>query len=110
MYDLTKRQFGNKYYGHTQKNDKVFCSFGGNKDQYILCGSEDLMIYLWDRNTSGLPRYQFKQHDKAIIGLDLINSSFLLSCDESFIKLWTSYDIDDVNINKNNNNLMETEK
>ena len=112
LYDLTKRQFGNKYYGHTQKNDKVICSFGGNKDQYILCGSEDLMIYLWNRDTSGLPRYQFKQHDKAIIGLGLINSSFILSCDESFIKLWTSYDIDDVNINKNknNNNLMEEEK
>ena len=111
LYDLTKRQFGNKYYGHFQKNDKVQCSFGGNKDQYILCGSEDLMIYLWDRDTSGLPRYQFSQHDKTIIGFGLINSSFVLSCDECFIKLWTSYDIDDVNINnKNNNNLMEQEK
>ena len=86
------------------------CSFGGNKDQYILCGSEDLMIYLWDRDTSGLPRYQFSQNDKAIIGFGLINSSFVLSCDECLIKLWTSYDIDDVNINKNDNNLMEQEK
>ena len=70
------------------------------------------MIYLWDRDISGLPRYQFKQHDKPIVGLGLINSSFVLSCDENYIKLWTSYDIDDVNLNKNKNdsNLMEQEK
>ena len=112
LYDLAKKEFSNKYYGHIQKNSGGLCCFGGNKDQYILCASEDLMIYLWDRDISGLPRYQFKQHDKPIVGLGLINSSFVLSCDENYIKLWTSYDIDDVNLNKNKNdsNLMEQEK
>ena len=111
LYDLEKRQFDKKYYGHIQKNDKIICTFGGNKDQYILCGSEDFMIYLWDRNISGLPKYQFKSHEKSIIGLGLINSSFLLSCDEGFVKIWTSYDIDDINFDKQNNkNLMEEEK
>jgi WD40 repeat protein len=112
LYDLAKKEFSNKYYGHIQKNSGGLCYFGGNKDQYILCASEDLMIYLWDRDISGLPRYQFKQHDKPIVGLGLINSSFVLSCDENYIKLWTSYDIDDVNLNKNKNdsNLMEQEK
>ena len=111
LYDLEKRQFDKKYYGHTQKNDKIICTFGGNKDQYILCGSEDFMIYLWDRNISGLPKYQFKSHEKSLIGLGLINSSFLLSCDEDMVKIWTSYDIDDINFDKQNkNNLMEEEK
>lgn len=110
LYDLTKRQFDKKYYGHNQKNNKVLCSFGGNKDQYILCGSEDFLIYLWDRNISGLPKYQFKGHDTKIIGLGLINPSFILSCDENNVKIWTSYDIDDVNLNKKNKNLMEEEK
>ena len=112
LYDLAKKEFSNKYYGHIQKKSGGLCCFGGNKDQYILCASEDLMIYLWDRDISGLPRYQFKQHDKPIVGLGLINSSFVLSCDENYIKLWTSYDIDDVNLNKNKNdsNLMEQEK
>ena len=111
LYDLTKRQYDKKYYGHIQKNNKVICTFGGNKDQYILCGSEDFMIYLWDRNISGLPKYQFKNHEKRIIGLGLINSSFILSCDEDMIKIWTSYDIDDINLDKQNkNNLMGEEK
>ena len=111
LYDLIERKFGQKYYGHIQKNFKSLCSFGGKTDQYILCASEDFLIYLWDRNISG-PKYQFKGHEQRIIGLSMINSSLILSCDENEIKIWTSYDIDDVNFNKENNDknkLMEIE-
>ena len=112
LYDLIERKFGQKYYGHIQKNFKSLCSFGGKTDQYILCASEDFLIYLWDRNISGLPKYQFKGQEQRIIGLSMINSSLILSCDENEIKIWTSYDIDDVNFNKENNDknkLMEIE-
>ena len=112
LYDLIERKFGQKYYGHIQKNFKSLCSFGGKTDQYILCANEDFLIYLWDRNISGLPKYQFKGHEQRIIGLSMINSSLILSCDENEIKIWTSYDIDDVNFNKENNDknkLMEIE-
>ena len=111
LYDLIERKFGQKYYGHIQKNFKSLCSFGGKTDQYILCASEDFLIYLWDRNISG-PKYQFKGHEQRIIGLSMVNSSLILSCDENEIKIWTSYDIDDVNFNKENNDknkLMEIE-
>ena len=112
LYDLIERKFGQKYYGYIQKNFKSLCSFGGKTDQYILCASEDFLIYLWDRNISGLPKYQFKGHEQRIIGLSMINSSLILSCDENEIKIWTSYDIDDVNFNKEHNDknkLMEIE-
>ena len=112
LYDLIERKFGQKYYGHIQKNFKSICSFGGKTDQYILCASEDFLIYLWDRNISGLPKYQFKGNEQRIIGLSMINSSLILSCDENEIKIWTSYDIDDVNFNKENSDnkkLMEIE-
>ena len=112
LYDLIERKFGQKYYGHIQKNFKSLCSFGGKTDQYILCANEDFLIYLWDRNISGLPKYQFKGHEQRIIGLSMVNSSLILSCDENEIKIWTSYDIDDVNFNKENNDknkLMEIE-
>ena len=111
LYDLIERKFGQKYYGHIQKNFKSLCSFGGKTDQYILCASEDFLVYLWDRNISG-PKYQFKGHEQRIIGLSMVNSSLILSCDENEIKIWTSYDIDDVNFNKENNDknkLMEIE-
>ena len=113
LYDLVKRQIDKKYYGHIQKNNKILCTFGGNRDQYILSSSEDSFIYLWDRNISGLPKYQFKEENKIIKGLGMINSSFILSCYQDEIKVWTSYDIDDVKLNKlndNNNNIIENKK
>jgi len=113
LYDLVKRQIDKKYYGHIQKNNKILCTFGGNRDQYILSTSEDSFIYLWDRNISGLPKYQFKEENKNIKGLGMINSSFILSCYQDEIKVWTSYDIDDVKLNKlndNNNNIIENKK
>ena len=112
LYNLTEKKFDKKYYGHFQNNLKNLCSFGGKAEQYILCSSEDLLIYLWDRNTSGLPKYQFRAHENRIIGLGMINSSLVLSCDENEVKIWTSYDIDDITFNKNknkDNNLMEEE-
>ena len=113
LYDLVKRQIDKKYYGHIQKNNKILCTFGGNRDQYILSTSEDSFIYLWDRNISGLPKYQFKEENKIIKGLGMINSSFILSCYQDEIKVWTSYDIDDVKLNKlndNNNIIIENKK
>ena len=113
LYNLVKRQIDKKYYGHIQKNNKILCTFGGNRDQYILSTSEDSFIYLWDRNISGLPKYQFKEENKIIKGLGMINSSFILSCYQDEIKVWTSYDIDDVKLNKlndNNNNIIENKK
>ena len=113
LYDLVKRQIDKKYYGHIQKNNKILCTFGGNRDQYILSTSEDSFIYLWDRSISGLPKYQFKEENKIIKGLGMINSSFILSCYQDEIKVWTSYDIDDVKLNKlndNNNNIIENKK
>ena len=112
LYNLTEKKFDKKYYGHFQNNLKNLCSFGGKAEQYILCSSEDLLIYLWDRKTSGLPKYQFRAHENRIIGLGMINSSLILSCDENEVKIWTSYDIDDITFNKNknkDNNLMEEE-
>ena len=113
LYDLIERKFDKKYYGHLQKNHKNLCSFGGLKDQYILSTSEDFLVYLWDRNISGLPKYQFKGPDKRIIGLSMINSSLILICEEDEIKIWTSYDIDDINFNRQNtenyNKLMDEE-
>ena len=110
LYNLNKKIFDKKYYGHTQKNNKTLCCFGGNRDQHILSSSEDSYIYLWDRNISGLPKYQFKEDDNIINGFCMVNSSFILSCNKDEIKLWTSYDIDDIKfktINDNQNQINE---
>ena len=100
LYNLALKKIEKKYYGHIQKNSEVKCAFGGDKDQYILSTSEDFIIYLWDRNISGLPKYQFKDHLNLINGVEMINSSVIVSSDDKSINFWTSYDIEDVKFNK----------
>ena len=101
LYNIEAKKIEKKYYGHIQKDKEIKCGFGGNKDQYILSASEDFIIYLWDRNISGLPKYQFKEHLNFINGIEMINSSVIVSIsDDKTIKFWTSYDIEDVKLNK----------
>ena len=100
LYNLSLKKIEKKYYGHIQKTSEVKCAFGGDKDQFILSTSEDFIIYLWDRNISGLPKYQFKEHLNLINGVEMINSSVIVSSDDKSINFWTSYDIEDVKFNK----------
>lgn len=100
LYNLSLKKIEKKYYGHIQKTSEVKCTFGGDKDQYILSTSEDFIIYLWDRNISGLPKYQFKEHLNLINSVEMINSSVIVSSDDRTIKFWASYDIEDVKFNK----------
>ena len=101
LYNLSQKKIEKKYYGHIQKEKEVRCCFGGDKDQYILSASEDFIIYLWDRNISGLPKYQFKDHLNYINGVEMLNSSTIVSVsDDETIKFWVSYDIEDVKFNK----------
>ena len=113
LYSLSQKKIEKKYYGHIQKSSEIKCSFGGDKDQYILSTSEDYIIYLWDRNISGLPKYQFKDNLNFVNGVEMINSSVIVSAnDDKTIKFWTSYDIEDVIFNRKiikNENLMKIE-
>lgn len=52
LYDLSSFQLINKYYGHTQEQYVIECSFSGKNDEYIVCGSEDACIYIWHRSNS----------------------------------------------------------
>ena len=112
---MEQKKIEKKYYGYVQKSTEVRCSFGGDKDQYVLSASEDCVIYLWDRNISGLPKYQFKEHLNLVNGVEMINSSIIVSIsDDKTIKFWTSYDIEDVHyknkmIKKENEMKIESE-
>ena len=115
LYNLEQKKIEKKYYGYVQKSTEVKCAFGGDKDQYVLSASEDCVIYLWDRNISGLPKYQFKEHLNLVNGVEMINSSIIVSIsDDKTIKFWTSYDIEDVHfknkmIKKENEMKIESE-
>jgi WD40 repeat protein len=44
LYNLAKVKTEEKYYGHKQKNMIIKCSFAGDKEQYIISGSEDAKV------------------------------------------------------------------
>lgn len=97
LYDLNNFQLLNKYYGHTQEQYTVECSFAGNNDEFILCGSEDASIYIWSRNSS-IPISVVKGHTgsvnncKLISLLDEIPTLFSVS-DDFTLRVWSHLDI-----------------
>ena len=67
----------------------IKCSFGGEKDQFILSGSEDYTVYIWERGFSQLPKYKFKGHLGTVNGVEMWNYDFIISIsDDKTIKIW----------------------
>ena len=113
LYNLEKTKTEDKYYGHTQKTMIIKCSFAGEKEQYIMSGSEDAKVYLWDRKVPGLPKYSFEGHLGIVNCVELLFNDVLLSVsDDKTLKIWTTiYNNDDYNreiiFNKNSENILK---
>lgn len=92
LYDLSTFTIINKFYGHTQDQYIIKCSFAGTQDEYIVCGSEDASIFLWHRNNS-IPIHVINGHTGALNSVEwIINnvSSLLLSVsDDHTLRVWT---------------------
>ena len=69
----------------------IKCNFGGNKDQFILSGSEDYTVYIWERGFSILPKYKFEGHLGIVNGAEMWNNDFIISVsDDKTVKIWYS--------------------
>jgi WD40 repeat protein len=83
----------NKYYGHTQEQFCIECSFAGDNDEFIVCGSEDASIYIWHRSNS-IPFSVIKGHTGSVNNCLLsfyFNKPFMFSISDDFtLRLWTS--------------------
>lgn len=92
LYDLTNFSLINKYYGHTQEQFCIECCFGGNNDEFILCGSEDASIYIWHRSNS-IPISVLKGHTGSVNNCLLyftFNKPIMFSVSDDFtLRLWT---------------------
>lgn len=97
LYDLSTFSLINKYYGHSQDQYIIKCSFAGSKDEYIVCGSEDASIYLWHRSHS-IPIQVIKGHTGSLNCVEWIineNTSVLFSVsDDHTIRVWTNESIE----------------
>ena len=113
LYNLVNTKIEGNYYGHTQRTMIIKCSFAGDKDQYIISGSEDSNVYLWDRNIPGRPKYIFKEHLGIVNSVELLFNDVLLSVsDDKSLKIWISKNDENDNIreiifNKNEKNILK---
>ena len=113
LYNLGNTKIEGNYYGHTQRTMIIKCSFAGDKDQYIISGSEDSNVYLWDRNIPGRPKYIFKEHLGIVNSVELLFNDVLLSVsDDKSLKIWISKndengDVREIIYNKNEKNILK---
>jgi WD40 repeat protein len=49
LYDLNRKEVVHRFRGHKQEMFILRCSFGGVNESFVLCGSEDSNIYLWNK-------------------------------------------------------------
>ena len=90
LYNLENTKTEDKYYGHIQRTMIIKCCFGGDKDQYIISGSEDAKVYFWERKYPGTPKYIFKGHLGMVNSVELLFNDVLLSVsDDKTLKIWT---------------------
>ena len=90
LYNLKNTKTEDKYYGHVQNTMIIKCAFAGNNDQYIISGSEDGCVYLWDRNIPGKYIYNFKGHFGVVNSVELVFDDVIFSgSDDKSLKIWT---------------------
>ena len=89
LYNLEKTKTEDKYFGHSQRNMIIKCAFAGSRDQYIISGSEDGCVYLWERNLPGKYKYCFKGHWGVVNSVEMLYDDVILSgSDDQSLKIW----------------------
>ena len=112
LYNIEKTKIEDKFYEHKQRTMIIKCSFAGDRDQYIISGSEDALVYLWDRKKPGPPKYTFEGHLGIVNCAELLFNDVLLSIsDDKTLKIWTTIYDDNNNreiiFNKNKENIFK---
>ena len=89
LYNLSTKLVEEKYTGFSQKYMIIKCCFSGPDDKFILSGSEDFIIYLWERGIGENPKYKFKGHFGIVNTIDMWGNDFIISgSDDKNIKIW----------------------
>lgn len=90
-----------KYFGHRQERFNNKCNFGGEAENFLLCGSEDGKICVWSRNHS-IPILAIKTHFSpvnAVIWAHSQLTDIIISCSEDHtIKILTNESVDKVSL------------
>ena len=107
LYNLTTKLVEEKFIGFCQKYMIIKCCFCGFKDKFILSGSEDYIIYVWERGYSTFPKYKFEGHFGVVNTVEMWENDFIISgSDDKSIKIWYGKNekLKDIKYEKNKEN------
>jgi len=65
LWKIETNALERKYFGHRQERLTTKCCFGGFKEKFILCGSDNKEVFIWNRNNS-LPVKVVKLHSAPV--------------------------------------------
>ena len=118
LYNLKNNNLIRKYFGHRQERLTTKCHFGGYKEKFIICGSDNKEIFIWNRNKS-IPIKIIKIHSapvNAIVWPFNEKCDFMISVsDDHSIRILCNenvkhceYELDKIlgNSNGNHNNIV----
>lgn len=90
LWSISQNKIVQQYTGHKQSKYVLKCAFGGKFENYVVCGSEDDMIYIWNRATGELLD-RLKGHNATVnnIAWNKQIPNFFFSCsDDQTIIVW----------------------
>jgi WD40 repeat protein len=92
LLNLETRQMTQTFTGHVGGKYQISASFGGPDEDYVVCGSEDGQVFLWQRHTGELV-LKLVAH-KPICNAIAWNPSdpcmFATCGDDGLVKIWTN--------------------
>jgi len=107
LYEISNLKLINKFYGHFQEQYSIECTFGGDYDEFIICGSEDANIYIWHISDS-IPIRVIKGHTGTINSCNMIkilDKNLIFSAsDDHTLRIWGANNINVNFIDKTSNN------
>lgn len=99
IYSLEDYQIVKKYTGYQQSEYYIRSSFGGLNEQYILSGSEDKLVYIWNRYTQNIIE-RLGGHEECVNQIRWVpreTCQFASASDDKSIRIWGVLDGDDFN-------------
>jgi WD40 repeat protein len=98
LLNLKTKKFIRKYFGHRQERFINKCNFGGRDERFLVCGSEDANIYIWNRQHS-VPIHQIKAHSSPVNSVvwPCIFPDIIISCsDDHTVNILSNDSLDKV--------------